>query len=298
MRIVQIPKGKGLFRTIYVPNDEEMKTLRALLPKLNVIQKLCDRRSACQHGFFESRSPLTNAIQHIGFRYTLKMDLKDFFDTVNRAMFINVEHLEKHGLKIVEFDQCFVDGFARQGLPTSPMVANMAASDMDDKIMALSRRDGRFDNRFVYTRYADDLTFSFDEARIAGMLKQKVPEIITAEGFVLNEKKTKLQCSAVGRRIITGIGVDDTGAHPTRRMKRKLRAAKHQRNIPQARGIQEWLRLRLPSKYVKPASQRFNTVLSIAHDAVTGAEQATVVAVSPSVVEKVVGWVRRRFNSE
>ncbi len=41
-----------------------------------------------------------------------------------------------------------------QGAPTSPMLANIIASNLDKKIIILSKK-----LNFRYSRYADDLTF-------------------------------------------------------------------------------------------------------------------------------------------
>lgn len=257
MKIIRISKGVGKGeRTIYAPNEQEMKVYKAMLPALerNMVSK---DYSNSQHGFRSQRSSLTNAMQHIGYHFTLSMDLKDFFDSVDMNRFgTNPGAFLMVGDAV---DVCFPDGFAHQGLPTSPLIANIAAAPMDSEIVALSGRHGRFNNEFVYTRYADDLTFSFDEDRLAPWLQREVTEIARRHGFTVNERKTKLQSARAGRRIITGIAVDNERAYPTRYMKRRLRAACHQKNKPQARGLAEWLHLRMPKGYVAPGVTRPGT---------------------------------------
>lgn len=189
------------------------------------------------HGFMLGKSPVTNAKAHIGHEYTLSFDLTDFFDTVNEA------HL-KGKLSEEELKLVFVDGAPRQGLPTSPPVANLAASDMDKAILKW-RDKNKF--QFIYTRYADDLTFSYDDVTLTEVLKKEIPIIVKRCNFKLNESKTKFQSNKGGYRIITGIAVGDE-LRPTRYIRRKLRAAIHQNNYFCAQGLQEWMKLKEPKE--------------------------------------------------
>ena len=268
MKTVLIPKGGGKFRKIHVPDKDEMAKLRALVPALTRRMVEADK-SGVMHGFFPGRSCVTNAMQHRGYRFTLKFDLKDFFDTVTRRMFEPNTGLLNCWCYCGDADAG--KDYAGQGLPTSPIIANIAAAKMDEQIVAMSRRQGRFDNRFAYTRYADDLTFSFNDQRLAAILKDAVPRIVADCGFVLNEKKTRLQCADYGRRMVTGIAVDDQ-VHPRRETKRRLRAAKHQNNSPQVCGLEEYCKLKVPKKYVAPS--RVGIVVRQVADAVTHPIQA------------------------
>lgn len=218
-RQVRIPKRNGQFRTLYVPGAEWKSACLSLLPAIAAAATQADRH-AVQHGFTAGRSPVTNARAHVGWEYTLKFDLKDFFDTVTRAHIAPLARLSDMAL-----EYCFPDGAARQGLPTSPALANLAASRLDHAIVGL-RRTGRFVN-FTYTRYADDLTFSFNHPATGRMLLRQVPVLIASHGFTINPAKTRMQCARAGRRHITGVAVDGR-LHAPRALKRRLRAARHQ----------------------------------------------------------------------
>jgi len=248
MRNIQIPKKNGTFRIIYIPNKEEKRVLRDVLVDLNNKQKkLC---SDCIHGFMPGRSPVTNALSHIGFDYTTCFDLKDFFDTVKKEQV--KKYLNKQQLEI-----CFVDGAPRQGLPTSPVVANLAAISLDDAIQKFIKKSNV---ECVYTRYADDLSFSYNRKEFKNKLLECIPNIISTNGFYVNNKKTRTLCAKSGRRHITGVAVDYLNIYPTRNIKRKLRAAKHQNNYMQARGLLEWSKLKLP---VPPKYNRKKRLISI-----------------------------------
>lgn len=234
MRKIKIPKKKGSFREIYIPDDTERLALQQILGNLNrKAARLC---GTYVHGFIEGRSAVTNAQEHVGHQFTVCMDLKDFFDSVKEF------HL-KGILKEEEIKKVFVDGAPRQGLPTSPAVANLAAISLDKAI--IKWRDKNKLN-FIYTRYADDLSFSFDDSELIEKIKDKIPQIVAQCGFKVNKDKTQVQSAKSGRRIITGVAVDDNGIHPTRTSKRKLRAARHQHHTKSARGLAEWCKLKMP----------------------------------------------------
>jgi hypothetical protein len=147
------------------------------------------------------------------------MDLQSFFDHVR------IEHLVG---KIPEkyMRHVLIDGAARQGLPTSPAAANVAATDLDADIVAELDGNGR------YTRYADDLTISSDSSLVIDMLRHRIPGLARRYGWTIHPDKTHVQHAAAGRRIITGIAVD-SAIRPTRRTRRRLRAARHQYALTQ-----------------------------------------------------------------
>lgn len=233
MRIVKLPKRKrGEYRTIYVPSREEKVQLRSIAG--DIARKAERLAGSVVHGFTRGRNAVTNAQQHVGYAYTTCFDLKDFFDTVT-------ERQLRGKLKKAELALVLVDGAARQGLPTSPAVANLAAADMDAAILKWCDKKG-----IVYTRYADDLAFSYNDPGMLPELLKTIPAIVSRCGFKINASKTRTMSAKAGRRTITGVAVDDTGVYPTRRAKRRLRAAEHQKRTNQARGLREWCAVKTP----------------------------------------------------
>ena len=241
MRIIKISKRNGSFRTIYAPGKEEKTVLKQMVGKLEQKASKFAPESVV-HGFSRGKSPVTNAQAHIGHVYTLCFDLQDFFESVTEKQLVG--KLSKE-----ELAKVLVDSAARQGLPTSPAVANIAAADMDKAILKL--RDKK-KLQFIYTRYADDMTFSFDDIEIANELKKQIPIIVSRCGFKINKDKTKFQSAKFGRRHVTGIAVGNDGIYPTREAKRRLRAAQHQAKrdpenyFNKARGLAEWCQLKEP----------------------------------------------------
>ena len=283
MRIIKIPKTTGSFRTIYVPNRQEKKRSRDWLPKIAALATAADPQGV-QHGFTAGRSPITNAQVHTGYQFSLCFDLKNFFDSVKP------HHCQN--LPPAAVPDCFYDGAARQGLPSSPALANLAAVGMDQQILSLNQNT-RLGDLFVYTRYADDLAFSFNMPAVKDMLLDAIPRITTEHGFTINPAKTHFQTAAAGRRMIKGIAVDTT-IHIPRASKRRLRAIQHQRDhgatkrtrsqirreypgrLPfsvrrilemRCGGLHEWLKLKMPKNYAAPAAPNAKTTTSASHPA-------------------------------
>lgn len=235
-RIVRIPKGRGRFREIHIPSPPDMLRLRHLIPRLEEILAENDS-SKVNYAFERGKNCALNATQHVGYRYTLSMDLEDFFDSVSEAHVKGIIPDEIVG-------QCMIGGSPRQGLPTSPLIATLAFLPCDSEIL---QRLQELEINAVYTRYADDLVFSFNDRRSAGKIRVVVRQVTDKFGFRINSRKTSLQDAKNGRRIITGIAVDAMGIHPTRRTMKKIRAAAHQQREMSMLGLVEWSRCKLPA---------------------------------------------------
>lgn len=232
MKFLYIDKngGKGK-RKIHIPSQSQRAEMRSYLPKLtSMAMHLCNLDIV--HGFMPNRSPVTNAKMHIGYQYTLSMDIKDFFDSVSIAHIGGL-------LTEKEADFLMYKGFAVQGFPTSPIISNLACIELDRDVL-------KFCRDIRYTRYADDLCFSFDDYNKYRYLKTIVPLILEKYLFRINSKKTRLQSCLYGSRNITGVSVGHNDIKVPRKIKRKLRAATFQGEENSARGLEEWSKLKLP----------------------------------------------------
>lgn len=239
-RIARIPKGRGRFREICIASRESNQQLRSLLPELEDILAREDSTHA-NYAFEKRKNCVLNAFRHVGYRHTLSLDLEDFFDSVTPAHVAGV--IPAHII-----NQCFVEGSPKQGLPTSPLIATIAFLPCDREIMGALAAEGI---ECIYTRYADDLTFSFNLRSNAARIVQIVGNVVGESGFRINQKKTTLQDARNGRVIINGLAVDANGICATRATKKRLRAAAHQGNKSSLNGLLEWAKCKFPSK---PAS--------------------------------------------
>lgn len=256
MHITHIPKGGGKYRTIYAPSLDEKRPMQYLLGYINAASLQADTHGVA-HAFMPGRSIVTNALAHAGdWQITISFDFSDFFDSVIPDM-VSWEPT-KAQLGVLKYtlwselgwhdgawhtgiyykgvkSRLFPDGAARQGLPTSPALANLAAAPFDAAVIAMRDRLtptrrilGQRGPAFVYTRYADDLTFSTNSEKIAQTLLQEIPLLASKHGFQINPLKTRRQHARAGHRIVTGIAVTPTGIAASRYHRRKLRAASHQ----------------------------------------------------------------------
>jgi hypothetical protein len=192
---------------------------------------------------------VTNALKHVGWKYSAKFDLQTFFDNVTDEMVDDVP------------SYCFIKGRTRQGLPTSPVVASLAFVPTAYGIRDEIERTGI---EFSMTVYADDITVSFNNVEDFQKIREIVYKRVKSAGLKVNYRKTKLKYGHKKgmRRIICGVGVDETGIHPTRESKRKQSTAFHNGNVPRAVGLMEWNSLKLPNAvqnaYRKEKNDKFS----------------------------------------
>lgn len=96
-------------------------------------------------------------------------------------------------------------GVLPQGAPTSPMLSNLASTELDVKLSAFAHANG-----FTYTRYADDITLSavaLPANWSVAKVQRSVIGIIRRTGF--RENRRKLHVARPGsRKIVLGLLVD------------------------------------------------------------------------------------------
>jgi RNA-directed DNA polymerase len=168
---------------------------------------------AC-HGFVKRRSIATNAAPHVEREVVLKLDLLDFFPSVRRPAVYRIFRRVGYSRDVAHLLTSLTTFNNRlpQGAPTSPQLANLAALEMDVRLAAYSA--GR---QLVYTRYADDLTFSGSSlAHFAA--KRMIETIIRNSGFRPNEVKTRYMRPSQ-RQSVTGVVVNERTNWPRDRVR-------------------------------------------------------------------------------
>jgi RNA-directed DNA polymerase len=130
-------------------------------------------------------------------------------------------------------------GALPQGAPSSPRLANLVCFRMDRRLAQFAERRG-----IVYTRYADDLSFSSSCVRVLARARPFISHIVHDAGFRLNRRKSRL-VGPRSRKTITGLVLASETVGIGRQQLRELRARIHRahtgRDTLSLDAIQGWL---------------------------------------------------------
>lgn len=173
------------------------------------------------HGFIRGRSTISNASQHLAKRCVLRMDLEDFFPSIDAAMI-------KASLREQDYDEKAADlavnlvtihGKLPIGLSTSPLLSNLAFLSTDRSLADYAQSEG-----LSFTRYVDDLTFS---GNVTDRHSEDIARILDDAGWSVNTRKTAFMRRG-GPQYVTGLYVGESvGPRIPRKVKRKMRWILH-----------------------------------------------------------------------
>ncbi|KMK75265.1 reverse transcriptase family protein [Alkalihalobacillus pseudalcaliphilus] len=194
-----IPKRTGGQRVINAPSENLKYIQRWILD--NILSNVSI--SVHANGFINERSIVTNAIQHIGKKCVINLDIKDFFPSITYIQVYNLFNrlgYSRH-LSMVFTGLCTLDNKLPQGAPTSPYLSNIICKNLDDRLSLLASHINA-----SYSRYADDITFSGDRG-ITSYIKL-IKKVVQEERFLINEKKVRVQFQ-YHRQMVTGLIVNE-----------------------------------------------------------------------------------------
>lgn len=216
----KVPKKTGGERLISAPMPRLKKAQQWILT--NILDKVTLHDAA--HGFRRAHSIVSNAKPHVGAEVIINSDLKDFFPSISykrvKGVFRQLGYSEAtatiFGLLCCEpeVEQVLLDGkkyfvatglrHLPQGAPTSPAITNILCHRLDCRLQNMADEMG-----FVYTRYADDLTFSTsgeNKKNICNVLN-KTAAIVAHEGLEIHPAKTRVLRQS-RQQEVTGIVVN------------------------------------------------------------------------------------------
>lgn len=215
-KVYEIPKKNGKKRKIHQPS-KKLKGLQSWI-LVNILNKL-KSSDACK-GFEKGMSLNDNVKPHKNSNAILNLDLLDFFPSITPDkvynIFISIGYNKL--ISSIFTKLCTYNESLPQGSPCSPKLANLICWNLDSRLQGFVGKKG-----IIYTRYADDLTFS-------GIIPSKVikilpiiKEIIQDEGFKVNRNKTRF-VGLSRKREVTGLVIFDGNYGIGRKSFKLLRA--------------------------------------------------------------------------
>lgn len=204
----QIPKRSGGFRTIHAPSDALKEAQRAVVLALTYELHMHPHEAA--HAYVAGRSPKTSLEVHQAnkSKWFLKLDIKDFFPSCSKR-FVHYQlgrlfplcFLKDNIIKLMT-EQCFLNDALPQGAVSSPLLSNLVMIPID---FAMRKISDEFHQRFVYTRYADDILISSEYAFDFRAVEKYVADVILADSpFEIKHEKTRYG-SAAGQNWNLGL---------------------------------------------------------------------------------------------
>lgn len=237
-----IKKKSGDDRTINAP----VLGLKVILRALNLVLQAVSRPHEAATGFVPGKSIVDNAKKHVGHHYVYNIDLKDFFHSfdLNRVklsfqgapFYFNKEReplafllasLMTHPFSVEDEEKRVLP----QGSPTSPTMTNIVCRKLDRRLSGLAKRFN-----IVYSRYADDITFSGNHSFVnKSEFAEELHRIIAEDNLWkfnnktvkigpqlrVNSQKTRLQKRGY-RQEVTGLVVNEK-VNVTRRYVKQIR---------------------------------------------------------------------------
>lgn len=243
-----LPGEEARFRTIVVPDPWLMELQRWI--NANILQYSPPHHASV--AFTKGDSIRGAASIHCGCRWLVKIDIKNFFESITEKqvckVFKNIGYqplvafelarlctrvgnqrtrqdhkrfqTPTNSSSVIEAYHKSVMGHLPQGAPTSPRIANLVAHELDTALSSVAQQ-----HSLTYTRYADDLIFSttadIDRATVQNFISE-VYKTIASSGFTPNALKTVVSPPG-SRKVVLGLLIDRDTPRLSREFKAKLR---------------------------------------------------------------------------
>lgn len=218
---VQTPKKDGTFRNLACPS-QTIKGVQAWILR-NILDPLSVSPSAT--AFKKETTIKFNVERHSDNQFFLCLDISNFFESIPQkkvTSFFKALGYNKHVASILS-TLCTYEGSLPQGGVTSPALSNLINTKLDKRISGYCSK-----KNIVYSRYADDFTFSSNNPNKLIQAKNIIKKIINDEGYQINKKKTRFIRPGNSKKITGLVISDDNKIGIGRKQKRILRAKIHQ----------------------------------------------------------------------
>jgi retron-type reverse transcriptase len=188
--------------------------------------------------YVKNTSIKDNATKHKDNNYLLKMDFENFFNSITPAILIetwakqnvHLDPLDRHYLIKLLFwcpsKRAAGKHILSVGAPSSPYISNTVMYTFDELLQSICKT-----KRIVYTRYADDMTFSTMKKDILFEIPKIVEQCLQSHfgnRLSINIQKTVFSSKAHNRHV-TGITLDNnSNLSLGRKKKRYIKHLIHQ----------------------------------------------------------------------
>lgn len=209
-----IPKRSTGRRLIAQPSQELKRIQRLFISLIDLPIHPC--AMAYRHGV----SIKDNAKAHMDNRYLLSMDLRNFFNSITPDIFWSVCKKQSVLMDAGDAERELITrllfwsptkNLSRRlvlsvGAPSSPMISNFVMYQFDLKLAQFCD-----EKKIVYTRYADDLSFSTNQQRalfeMPDFVKQTLQDVFE-NNLLVNHRKTAFSSKAHNRHV-TGVTINN-----------------------------------------------------------------------------------------
>jgi len=213
-KVYTIPKRTSGYRVIAQPSKELKEYQRAFLESHKFL--IHNAAMAYRNGL----SIKDNAQKHKKNCYLLKLDLENFFNSISSKLFWKVwetlQSLPPEEERLLIENLLFwcpsktIGGklVLSVGAPSSPLISNFFMYHFDVAISDICA-----DKNIVYSRYADDLTFSTQKKDVLfdmPLIIKNQLDTLFGNSIRINRKKTKFSSKAHNRHV-TGITINNDG---------------------------------------------------------------------------------------
>ena len=257
----EISKKNGGKRRLSIP-DSYTKVVQK---KINILLTKFYHAPKSVYAFVKSsdnkKNIVTNAYMHINKKIVINVDIENFFNSINfgrvRGLLMSYPYNIDKDLATKIAQLTIFNNQLPQGAPSSPVISNMICYKLDKQLMHLAK-----EYRCMYTRYADDITFSTNDKYLnQKAFFKELNKKINENGFSLNSSKTRVQkyCHS---QIVTGLKVNEK-VNLSKKYIRQIRSmlhSLHKDGLAEA-SVKHFKLYNIDEKYSKDKEKSFKRIL-------------------------------------
>ena len=243
-----VKKKNGSYRTI----NEPLNQLFTIQKEFSLFFLMNRSKNENSHGFELNKSIITNANKHVNKKIVLNIDLENFFLNISTSRIVEflIKKFNVSEIKATKIaDILTYKNSLPQGSPSSPIISNFICEKLDLELYKYCRRFN-----ITYTRYADDMSFSFSFDKLPKFQVNNIISIIEQNGFKINKAKYRYYYRNT-RQIVTGLVVNEK-VNVKREFYKNLRAILYNWN---SKGIEV-----AQNKFIEKHGENKNFILTVA----------------------------------